>query len=293
MKIYSSDLIRDGFYGHLYVPDCSLFPGKALMVVGGGDGAYSVTRMMAKRFAEKGILTLALAYWNRPGLRDTYTEIPLEIAEKAAAFLHGKGIRKVALGGISAGAEYALVCGSYFPELIQAVIAISPSHAVIQGFQMCNGRHFVPRPLPASPYTYRGNPLPYVRTEDRSRECFRESVRRKTVYFRPGYAHNFERATEETVIHAENCSGPILLLAADQDDMWDSRRACAEIVKRLQEKAYTEAVEFYHYPYGSHMLLPGKTRFSGMFAMERQHPREYAESCEDAMGKMMDFLKRW
>ena len=121
----------------------------------------------------------------------------------------------------------------------------------------------------------------------------RESFRRRTVYFKLGYAHNFERTTEETVIPAENCRAPILLLAADQDDMWESARSCREIVKRLKEKNYPYPVKYFHYPYGSHMLFPDCNPLKGMFRMEREHPREYDQSCRDSFQKTLEFFRKW
>ena len=105
MKEFNSNLQRDGFLGTLYQPDHNRFPGKAVIVAGGGDGMFSLTKGGARRLAQEGMTALALAYWNQPGLRDTFTEIPLHYAEKAAAFLHSKGIGKVGMWGISAGAE--------------------------------------------------------------------------------------------------------------------------------------------------------------------------------------------
>ena len=291
MRKFNSNLQRDGFLGTLYQPDHNRFPGKAVIAAGGGDGMFSFTGSVAERFAQEGMTSLALAYWNKPGLRDTFTEIPLEYAAKAAAFLRSKGIREVGMWGISAGAEYTLLCGSFFPELFSALVAVSPCAAVIQGFQMCSRAHLVPRPIDASPFTYEGKPLPYVKTVDSSKECMWETFRRRTVYFKLGYADNFERTTEENVIHVENCRGPILLLAADQDDMWDSARSCREIVMRLKEKDYPYPVEYCHYPYGSHMLFPDCNPLRGLFRMEREHPKEYEKSCRDSLQKTLKFFR--
>ena len=293
MKIYHSRLDRDRFRGVLHVPDRNRFPGKAILVLGGGDGQFTLTRYIASVFADHGMTAMAVQYWNGPGLPDTFTNIPLETVQRAGEFLKARGIKKVGLWGISAGAEYALVCGSYYPALFSAIVAVSPSAAVIQGFQMLNAYHLVPRPCQASPFTYGGKPLPYVPTDDITGECFRQSVEQKTVSFAAGYAHNFERTTEDTAIHAENCGGPILLLAADEDDMWDSRRACEELCKRLEEKQFLHNVEFYHYAYGSHILFPHPGFLQGMYAMERRHPERYRESCEDSFRKTLEFFRKW
>ena len=293
MKSYDSKLERDGFLGTLYVPDRSAFPGKALIVVGGGDGQFSFTREAAQLFAGKGIPALALRYWNGPGLPREFTHIPLEYARKAAEFLHSRGFAKVGMWGISAGAEYTLVCGSHYPDLLSALVAVSPSSGVIQGFQFINRYHLLPRPIAASPFTKDGIPLPYVPTVDRHEECISKSIEKKTVYFKPGYRDNFRNASEENTIPVENCRGPMLLLAADEDDMWDSRRSCEEILRRLQEKQSPVKPEFYHYLWGSHVLFPVTSGSERIFALSRNHPVQYRQACEDSFRKTLEFLRKW
>ena len=200
MKTYVSCPYRDGFEGKLYVPDQTVFQGKALIVAGGGEGIYAVSKYIACQFARMGIPALALAYWNRPGLRDTFTNVPLETVRTAAEFLRNKGIRKIGMWGISKGAEYALLCGSYFPELISAVVAVSPSCACVQGFQFPNRNHLTARPLPGSAFSFEGRPLPYAPTRNVPREVLRKSIQRKTFCSLPTYAESIDRATEKSRI---------------------------------------------------------------------------------------------
>ena len=204
MQIKKLTLRRNGFIGRLYQPDENQFPGKGFLIVGGGDGCYSVTKSVAAYFAHAGLTALAIAYWNKPGLPSEVSNIPLEIIEKPVGFLHDLGIQKVGMWGISKGAEYALLCASYFPNLISSVVAVSPSSHVIQGFQMTNSHHLLPKPIESSPFTYQGRPLPYVKTRDCSKRCLIESIKRRTVYFRPGYVHIYEEAEEKNRIPVEN-----------------------------------------------------------------------------------------
>lgn len=291
MEIQNFTLKQDGFIGRLCRPEDNHFPGKAFLVVGGGDGRYSITKAVAAYFAGAGLTALALAYWNQPGLPSEVAHIPLETIEKPVELLREQGAQKVGMWGISKGAELALLCGSYFPELISAVVAVSPASHVIQGFQMTNRHHLMTKPLETSPFTYQGNPLPYVKTQESAKRSLMESIRRRGIYFRPGYEHVYDAPPEETAIPVERCSGPVLLLAAEQDDMWDSCISCENILRRLREYNFPYPVQYEHYPYGSHMLFPVRTVLSKLFRIEREHAAEYKQSCLDSFEKTMEFIK--
>ena len=276
-----------------YQTDKNRFPGKAFLIVGGGDGNYSITKAVADYFARAGLTTLAVAYWNKPGLSYTVSKIPLETIEKPVKLLRKLGAQKVGMWGISKGAEYALLCGSYLPELISAVVAVSPASHVIQGFQTTNSHHLFPKPIETSPFTYQGIPLPYVKTQDCVKRCLIESVKRRSIYFRSGYEHIYDEPAKNTIIPVEQCSGPVLLLAAEQDDMWDSCRACENILENLKDKEFPYLVLYEHYPFGSHMLFPVRTVFSKFFKIEREYGKEYKQSCLDSFEKTMEFIKNW
>ena len=62
MEIQNFKLKHVGFTGRLYRPGENKFPGKALLIVGGGDGLYSITKAVAAYFAKNGLTALALAY---------------------------------------------------------------------------------------------------------------------------------------------------------------------------------------------------------------------------------------
>ena len=59
---------RDGFHGFLHRPERDRFPGKALIVVGGSEGDEAIPLDLGRMFAQAGIATLGLCYWNVPGL---------------------------------------------------------------------------------------------------------------------------------------------------------------------------------------------------------------------------------
>ncbi len=87
-------LERDGFIGAMYRPERDEYPGKAVVMFGGSDGIYPLTRLVAEEYVKRGMTILALAYWNEPGLPDSFEKVPVESVEKAALWLRGQGFVK-------------------------------------------------------------------------------------------------------------------------------------------------------------------------------------------------------
>lgn len=117
---------KDGFHGVLYRPETDVFSGKALIAFGGSDGRFPLTCMLAEIFQRAGLTTLALAYWNAPGLPEAIAALPVESVERAALWLRGQGYENLSLRGTSKGGELALLAGSLLPELISCVVAVCP-----------------------------------------------------------------------------------------------------------------------------------------------------------------------
>ena len=99
-------LNQDGFVGSLYVPERDEYPGKAVVMFGGSEGLYSLTRLMAEQYVKRGLTVLALAYWNYPGLPERFKRVPIETIEKPALWLKVNGYEKVGLWGISMGLNW-------------------------------------------------------------------------------------------------------------------------------------------------------------------------------------------
>ena len=54
-------LKRDGFIGALYQPERDEYPGKAVIMFGGSDGIYNLTKLVAEQYVKRGMTVLALA----------------------------------------------------------------------------------------------------------------------------------------------------------------------------------------------------------------------------------------
>jgi len=121
--------VHDGaLRGTLFLP-----PGKdrhpVVLVLGGSEGGMPTRR--AAWLASRGYAALALAYFRFDDLPKELAGIPLEYFGQALNWMsHRPEIAsdRIAVMGVSRGAELALQLGSMYP-VIKAVVAYSPSNA--------------------------------------------------------------------------------------------------------------------------------------------------------------------
>lgn len=147
-------------------------PCEGLLVtpVGGGDAAVvvlagssgRVERERARILARHGVTALAIRWFGGPGQPAGICEIPLETFTAAVDVLRSAGARRIAVLGVSKGAEAALLTAVHDPR-VDVVIAVSPTSRV-----WCNvgpGRDGRARPYRSS-WTWRGEPLPFMPMDD-------------------------------------------------------------------------------------------------------------------------------
>jgi len=131
-----------------------------LLVLAGSSGR--VERERARILAAKGALALALRWFGGPGQPPGICEIALETFTAAVDLLEREGARRIAILGVSKGAEAALLT-AVRDARVAAVIALSPTSRV-----WCNvgpGRDGAQHPYRSS-WTWRGRPLPFVPMDD-------------------------------------------------------------------------------------------------------------------------------
>ncbi len=281
------DLKKDGFIAALYSPEQDEYPQKAVVMFGGSDGIYPLTRLMAEKYAERGMTVLALAYWNEPGLPDCFERIPVETVEKAALRLQECGYEKIGLWGISMGAELALLAGSLMPGLVSCVTAVCPINICGQGFRKGKGIE----PLDCSAFSWRGEEIPWARLRFSKGRILRDCLREKGVCLRSCYEEAVLHAAGEAQIKVENIGGPVLMIYPEYDGMWPSELAAEKIGQRLKDKGFAYPVKHLSYRYASHMLVPVTSRSTVMFRVERKFPAKCRESDMDAFEKTLTFWK--
>ncbi|MBE2252520.1 MAG: acyl-CoA thioesterase/BAAT N-terminal domain-containing protein [Myxococcus sp.] len=265
-----------GVFGDLYLPSTAP-PWPVVIAIGGSEGGTLVSSEVARTFVEQGYLVLALAYWGLEVLPPSLDRLPLEYFREAievAKEYPGARRDRIALIGVSRGSEAALLVASGSPD-VSAVVSVVGSGVSWPAWELWTepswtrgdaGVAFVPW----------ANAQPTVRVFDdggvevSSRRLWTEALRAASPM-----------AIEAAVIPVERINGPVLLLGADDDQIWPS---CA-----LSDFAWGRLVDAGHtaqfpadgrecYQAAGHALNPG---YVGL-------PMGSASSVERADGGVFD-----
>lgn len=254
-----------GKIGCLFIPP-GRGPHPAVILLSGSGGGFDLDK--AAILSRHGFATLALAYFGVDPLPKWLHRIPLEYFDGALAWLSAQpeiDAKRVALLGVSRGAELALLLASSIPG-ISAVVAYAPSHIAwaAGGRDKATGE-IIPvwtrgdRPVPFARLPLRGfmlrSAIPVV------------GLRRPVVFrnlFRAGLRNRKEIA--KAAIPVENIAGPVLLISGGDDRVWPAAEMSEQIIARLKTNKFAHAVEHLHYPRAGHMLrypfLPTTPRHS-------------------------------
>lgn len=227
---------ENGLVGTLF---CQGAPTSAIIVLGGSSGGLQEAR--AEKLAEEGFAALALAYFAVEDLPPRLNRIPLEYFEKAIQTLREMlSCERIGLWGISRGAELSLILGTLFPDQIHSIAAHVPSSAVFGAFEDFSS--------PA--WLYRGRPIapnaPFAYMQGAAGEC-----ENTAIAITPSFLNSMadKAAFDLAAICVEKLKCPLLLISAEDDQMWPSTLFASQIIDRL--KRFNSPI-FY-----SHLSYPG------------------------------------
>jgi hypothetical protein len=292
MKIHNLTSVEtEGFMGRLFTPE--IISKKSVIVITGSDGGIKNAEYIAGRFAERGINSLAVAYFKIKGVKRDLVEVPVEYIEKAMSYLKEKtSCINVAIYGISKGGELSLLSASLFPD-IDCVIAVVPNYYVPSGFTK-NRLQINDR----SSWSFRGKPVSFVPIVGKLSDIIKSCIRNGEANYLSLYKNTAEAGVpEEAVIKIENSHAAILSLSASQDTIWLSKIAGEKIATRLKNAEFPYCFEHQCFKEVSHFLCPlpesytKKLKF--MFKIEKQHPKECNESRERAFDLAVDWIMKY
>lgn len=252
-KRTSSCTPAKAFIGTICAPDAA---GRhpAILLLGGSEGGDMMKRV-APRFAQYGYVAVSVAYFKEPGLPQTLENVPVEAIGKALDAVAKRSDvdpNRIAIMGASKGGEFALLAASLYPQ-IHAVVADVPSPFAWQGIP--NG----PAAPPASSWSYQGKPLPYVSYTAAMGAQFQNAyMQHAPLHLRVGYDGAMQANASQipaAMFHLENIRGPVLLLAGDDDQLWDSPAQCQLAIDYLHSHHHPYADEYVHYPGAGHLFL--------------------------------------
>jgi dienelactone hydrolase len=141
---------QEGFAATFYTPASARPGAPAVLVIGGYPGGEDIP--VALGLATDGYPTLAVAYYDQPGLPKCQCSTPLEYFNRAISWLRAQPAargRPVVLYGASDGTQAAQLLAAYQPHLADAVVLCSPTD-IIQPAAGGTGPG----------WTYGGKPLP-------------------------------------------------------------------------------------------------------------------------------------
>lgn len=252
-------IAADDLVGWLYLPPTS-GPHPAVITLH-GSAAY-VPHVFSRMLASHGYATLALQYFGADGLPDSLSGIPLEYFQRAIRWLttqqavRDDGVRLV---GFSRGVEPALLAAADY-EGPATVVGYSGSGVIAQ--------EYPPRGAARSAWVRNGKPVaPYsaisaVFSSIRSvyqHDCEIASVRDRVL--EEVSATTLERA----LIPVEKITGPVLLFASGDDQLWPAPPLSVLAINRLTRHGHS-------YPYGlrvfcdaGHVFHAPYQRYTGRF----------------------------
>lgn len=204
-----------------------------------------VPRPLAQVLASHGYPVLALAYFQHGNLPKDLELIPLEYVHEAIQFVraHPSCNGKIGLMGTSRGGELALLFGAYYPKEADIIIANVPSSVAYSS--MINTK--------VAAWTYQGEPIPFIKGF--KKQWIAGLTLFKQIPYHAGSHQDPYRITpvflahkkwnwiqfKKAAIPVEKISCPLLLLSADQDQMWPSALYCQQVEERLKTKGSTIA----------------------------------------------------
>ncbi len=232
-----------GYQATIAYPPSAARRSPGVLVLGGAEGGDKWAKAVARELAEHGYAALAQAYFKAPGLDDQLMEIPLErLRQGVERLVHDPRVdpRRIAVLGLSKGAEAALVLAASDPR-IRAVVICSPSDVVWQGVDRKTG-------AVKSSWTRSGRAsafVPFVACEGCSLGAL--------------YTRSHEAGGEivaEAAIAVERVAGPVLMLASTSDAVWPSAAMAQALEARLKQHRFRYPVVLLSYPEGGH-FTPG------------------------------------
>lgn len=207
-----------------------------IVAFGGGDGgnAWTNDRVKDKRdqLIHKGYAFLAVSYFGAENTPKVLDRISLNVIHDAIVKasenpkVDGK---RIAVLGVSKGAELALLLASHFKD-ITCVIAMVPSHCAFPAHTLTAS---------TSSWTLDGKEVPYVPMTMEAVPAAMEHdlLTAFTIMLKD------KEAVEKALIPVENINGPVLLLSAMNDEQWPSAEMSHDIMQSLKQEQFSHTYQ--------------------------------------------------
>lgn len=244
------DVAGEGFVARYFSPAPDE-PRPAVIVLSGSDGRIEKAQIIASLFAAHGFRALAVCYFGLDGAARFLDRIPLEIVERACAWLGEQpevDARRIGVFGRSKGGELALAAASRIPALA-CVAANAASPLCYEGLRgSLPSRH--------ASWTWRGTELPCAKIPlaALARTPF-VRARRPDSFTAWLYGETLGRvAFDEVRFPLERINGPVLLTSSVGDEVWPASPHGDLAMGALDAAGFPHVHEHCRYEGGCHTL---------------------------------------
>ncbi len=294
-RVTFTEIQQDGWSGVFASPRAKgTFP-VVIILHGSEGGSMEKARMHAARFAARGFAALAVNYFVYPHeavakTPSAHINIRVEVIDEARNWLKQRtevDIDRIALWGVSKGAEFTVIAASKY-NWIDAAVACVPSDAVWEGY----GREPLANEAISS-WSWQGKALPYIKLFPfvETNSLFKTNTER----------YEKSRAAmsniDATLIPIENSKAHFLLVGADRDEVWASGAMTRKLEQRLKKFGKSKNVSSVIYPRAGHQICGDGAFTSRLYNTQSDDPELKEVTAEgeaqvDAWRRTIQFLRR-
>ena len=300
----------DKFPGAIFVslPNQPTTKRAAVIVLGGSEGGNEMVNDTTKRIASQGFAAMSLPYYSPkswPTMKQEVPELPLNFVDidigridQARNYLRTRldvDGERIAIYGISKGAEYVLLAATSFPW-VKSVVAVVPTDVVWEGWGdgiAANER---------SSFALKGKPFAFTPYQNFAEELLGFQTGADVRLRRPqdkGRAANPARAVAAR-IPIERYRGALMIIGGQDDQVWNSGMMSHNLAERRFERSKStkgigETVSLIYSDAGHYLSGNGyspTTEYNAAPSKSGGTPEGNAKAQGDAWTKTILFLKK-
>lgn len=278
MKIIKTSVLKEGFDGVLYPSNDR--KDKVIITLSGSEGGLAHAKKLACFHKSQGMPALALGYFKTKGTEKALSQVPLEYIERAIEWLKKQGYVRIAIEGVSKGAEYALAAATTYQE-ISCVILKTPTWFYGEGL-------IRKTPSNTSCWTYGGRELPYTPYKERKFQL-KETILR-TKEYNILSINTGKQIVNSSIIPVEKVNGPVLIFSTKADTIWPSEESGQKLDLQLTQADFPYPHKHICFTYMSHIMLENANSLVRLlFKSEKEHPLE----CAEERNRMKQEVNEW
>lgn len=298
MKRIDYNMKEHGFVGHLSLPQKETTYG--VIVIMGGEQSLFPASIIADKFADYGIMALAVSLFGAEGLPAGPEQVPVDMFLPAVRVLRDKSCKSISTYGMSMGSIFAALVPKYIGG-IDNVILCSPAHVPFEGSKdkkSTSGK---------SVATWRGKDIPFVSVDFSARKMTRyyydKQSGRKVLGMWISYrdAYMDKEQEEKADLKLYETGARILLIAGTGDEAWPSDYSVNYIKNQLDEVHYDKDYKLCLYPNASHLIgvMPNREREKKLYRLMPfigilyKSFGKHKADCLDAFEKSEKEVVRW